>query len=63
MSSGEDPLREPQGQVTGGGEVEESNLGPTPTLGLEPWSTSWKHQQPGGVPGICARLTVTGAIY
>ena len=35
MSSGEDPLREPQEQATGGGEVEESNLGPTPTLGPE----------------------------
>ena len=35
MSSREDPLRGPQGQATGGGEVEESNLGPTPTLGPE----------------------------
>ena len=32
MSSGEDPLREPQGQVTGGGGIDESDLGPTPTL-------------------------------
>ena len=32
MSSGEGPLREPLGQATGGGEVEESNLGPMPTL-------------------------------
>ena len=35
MSSREDPLRELQGQVIGGGEVEESHLGPPPTLGLE----------------------------
>ena len=34
-SSGEGPLGEPQGQVTGGGEVEESDLGPPPTLGPE----------------------------
>ena len=34
MSSVEGPLREPQGQVTGGGEVEESDLGPPPTLEL-----------------------------
>ena len=32
MSSGEGPLTEPLGQVTGGGEVEESNLGPLPAL-------------------------------
>ena len=32
MSSGEGPSREPLGQVTGGGEVEESDLGPLPTL-------------------------------
>ena len=32
MSAREDPFREPQGQVTGGGEVEKRNLGPTPTL-------------------------------
>ena len=32
MSSGEGPLREPLGQVTGGGEVEESDLGPLLTL-------------------------------
>ena len=35
MSSGEGPSMEPLGQVTGGGEVEESNLGPLPTLELE----------------------------
>ena len=34
-SSREGPLGEPQGQVTRGGEVEESNLGPSPTLGPE----------------------------
>ena len=32
MSFREGPLREPQGQVTGRGEVEESDLGPPPTL-------------------------------
>ena len=35
MSSGEGPLREPLGQVMGGREVEESDLGPLPTLGPE----------------------------
>ena len=34
-SSWEGPLGEPKGQATGGGEVEESGLGPPPTLGLE----------------------------
>ena len=34
MSSGGDPLTEPQGQATGGGGVEESYL--SPTLTLEP---------------------------
>ena len=34
-SSREDPLGEPWGQVTGGGEVEESDLGPPTTLGPE----------------------------
>ena len=33
MSSGEDPLREIWGQAMGGGEVEESDLDPPPTLG------------------------------
>ena len=32
MYSREGPLREPLGQATGGGEVEESDLGPPPTL-------------------------------
>ena len=32
-SSREGPSREPQGQATGGGEMEESDLGPPPTLG------------------------------
>ena len=35
MSSEEGPLMEPLGQVPGGGEVEESDLGPLPTLELE----------------------------
>ena len=35
MSSGEDPSRELWGQVMGAGEVEENDLGPPPTLGLE----------------------------
>ena len=35
MSAGEDPSREIWGQVMGGGEVEESDLGPPPTLGPE----------------------------
>ena len=33
--SREGPSREPKGQVTGGGEVEKSDLGPPPTLELE----------------------------
>ena len=32
MSSREGPSMEPLGQVTGGGEVKESGLGPLPTL-------------------------------
>ena len=35
MSTMESPSRDPQGQVTGGGEVEESDLGPPPILELE----------------------------
>ena len=35
MSSGEGPLMEPLGQVTGGGEVGESDLGPLPALDPE----------------------------
>ena len=54
MSSGEDPLREPQGQVTGGGEVEESDLGPTPTLELECFwqtpTTMWDARDRQGLP-------------
>ena len=34
-SSREGPMGEPQGQATGGGKVEESDLGPPPTLGPE----------------------------
>ena len=34
MSSRKGPLKEPLGEVTGGGEVKESNLGPAPTLEL-----------------------------
>ena len=47
MSSGEDPSREIWGQATGGGEVEESDLGPPTTLGpdlecfLETPTTMW----------------------
>ena len=35
MSSRADPSREIRGQVMEGGEVEESGLGPPPTLGLK----------------------------
>ena len=35
ISSGDDPLRELLGQVTGGGELKECDLGPLPTLELE----------------------------
>ena len=57
MSSGEDPLRQPQGQATRGGEVEESNLCPTPTIGLElecfletPTTTQGARDQWGPLP-------------
>ena len=51
MSSGEDLLRELWGWVTGRGEVEESDLALHLPYG-QSRSTSWKHQQPHGTPGI-----------
>ena len=35
MSSGEGPSMEPLGQATGGGKVEESDLGPLPAIDPE----------------------------
>ena len=55
MSSREDPLREPDGQATGGGEVEERwrrvIWALHPPCG-QSWSASWKHQKSGRAPGI-----------